>query len=372
MSKIKIVKQREIKPAKERKARKKLSKYVFVTVAVLLVAALALMWALPNLPRKPQTLPKASYKGVIELWNVEAFEGGSGSRGSWLTNKSAKFEQTNRGLFVHVTTLTEQEARQKLQDGQAFDIICFCRGIGDDVKQRLAPLTLDTKQLRDNMLLAGQFDNKQYAVPLYAGAYCLFARTSQLAEEDLLNKALTQTYTRKIGKNTVELSPLVCGFTQSNSPLTALAMSGGKGSADGIAEDVTQYQAYERFVSNRSAVTLLGTQRDLFRLSQREQNGKIEQLGFCPLSGYTDLVQFVGVSVDCGEKFASAQEYLQYLISDEVQSGLVGLSVFTALDKSFYTDEIERGLSSAFVPNVFADFNVVANQRQTAKSTLNI
>lgn len=376
MSKVKVVKVKEPKPPKEKRERKPFPKFALVTIAVVAIAILALLWALPNLPRKPQTLPNANYKGVIELWNVETFEGGSGSRGSWLTNKSAKFEQKNTGLFVHVTTLTEAEAKQKLADGQSFDIVCFSRGIGDSVKEYLAPLDVQTRDVRDNMLLAGQFDGKQYAVPLYAGAYCLFARTSQLAETDLLSKSLTQTYTRKIGKNTVELSPLVCGFTSSNSPLTALAMSGGQGNASDISENVTQYQAYERFVSNTAAVTLLGTQRDLYRLNQREQNGKIESLGFYPLAGYTDLVQFVGINVNSGEKFESCQAYLQYLISNEVQQSLVSLSVFSVLDSSFYTDEryawLEQGLTNAFVPNVFADNEVIANQRQTAKATLRI
>ena len=227
MAKIKVVKEKAPKREKVKGERKPFPKFALVTIAVFAIAVLALLWALPNLPKKPQMHPNASYKGIVELWNVEAFEGGSGSRSSWLTNKSAKFEQKNSGLFVHVTTLTEAEARQKLLDGQTFDMVCFGRGMGDAVKEYLAVLDVPTRNVRDNMLLAGQFDGKQYAVPLYTGAYCLFARSSQLAENELLSKALTQTYTRKIGKNTVELSPLVCGFTAANSPLTALAMSGG-------------------------------------------------------------------------------------------------------------------------------------------------
>lgn len=377
MSKVKVVKAKEPKAEKAKRKKMSFPKFALSFVIVVVVAVVALMWALPNLPNKPEMKPQAGYKGVIELWNVEAFEGGSGSRGSWLISRSAKFEQQNSGLFVHVTTLTEAEARQKLADGQQFDIVCFSRGVGDAIKQHLAPLELDTKNINDNMLLAGQFDGKQYAVPLFAGAYCMFARSSQLAQADLLSKALTQTYTRKIGKNTVELSPLICGFTSSNSPLTALAMSGGQGNATKISEDVTQYQAYEQFVSNQKAVTLLGTQRDLYRLTQREQNGKIESLSFCPLNAYNDLVQFAGINYECGEKLTSCVAYLQYLVSNEVQQTLVNLSMFSVLaTSSIYTDEryaaLEQGLSNTFVPNVFADGDIIVNQRQTAKATLRI
>lgn len=376
MARVKVIKEKIPKQPKEKRPRRAFPKFVFATVAVVAIAALALMWALPYLPIKPQTSAKEGYKGVIELWNVETFEGGSGSRQSWLTNKSAKFEAKNSGLFVHVTTLTEEELRQKLSDNQTFDIVCFSRGAGDAVKQLLAPLELDVKNVRDNMLLAGQVDSKQYAVPIYAGAYCLFARASQLRQEELLQKALTQTCTRKIGKNTVELQPLICGFTASNSPLTALAMSGGKGNAKSLKENVTQYQAYEQFIANKTAVTLLGTQRDLYRLNQREANGKIEELGFCALNGYNDLVQFAGISSSCGEKYNSCAAYLNYLLSDEVQQTIVNLSLFSVLDKNIYTDErylqCEQSLNSAFVPNVFVDGEIIANQRQTAVATLAI
>ena len=376
MARMKVVKQKPPKQPKVKRDKKPFPKFAFVTVAVFAVAAMVLIWALPNLPQKPPAAAQGGYKGVIELWNVETFEGGSGSRSSWLTARSAKFEAKNTGLFVHVTTLTDSELIGKLADGQTFEMVCFSRGVGDVVKQYLTPLDIESRNVKENMLLAGQVDGKQYAAPLYAGAYCLFARTSQLAEQDLLTKALTQTCTRKIGKNTVELSPLICGFTAANSPLTALAMSGGRGDASGISEAVTQYQAYEQFVSNKTAVTLLGTQRDIFRLSQRESNGKIEALGFCPLTGYTDLVQFVGVSSSCGNKAQSCMQYINYLLSAESQQTVVNLSMFSVLEDGIYTDErytaCEKGLSNAFVPNVFVDADVIAHQRQTAKATLRI
>ncbi|MDE7454499.1 MAG: ABC transporter substrate-binding protein [Clostridia bacterium] len=374
MSKVKVVKVKEPKPPKQKRERKPVANYVIAAVAVVIVAVLVLIWALPHLPQKPLTSAKSGYKGIIELWNVETFEGGSGSRQSWLTNKSAKFEQVNSGLFVHITTMTQAELTQKINDGQNFDIVCFSRGTGDIVKEMLTPLTVACRDVCDNYLLSAQMDGKQYAVPLYAGGYCLFARTSQLAEADLLAKSLTQTYTRKVGKNTFDLQPLICGFTASNSPLTALAMNGGQGKVTNIDEDVTQYSAYEKFVDNKTAVTLLGTQRDMYRLSQREQNGKIDELGFYPLTAYTDLVQYLGVSVNSGEKTAACMQYIDYLLSAEVQQTLVNVSVFSVLDVSIYTDKrysaMEQGLKQAFVPNVFVDAEIIANQRQTAKSTL--
>ena len=308
---------------------------------------------------------------------METFEGGSGSRSSWLTNKSAKFEKANSGLFVHVTDLTVTELADKLQNGQRFDLICFSRGVGSSVLEYLAPFNDSVGFVRDNFMISGQVDGKQYGVPLYAGAYCLFARSGQLSQDKLTTDALTATFTRKIGKNTVELRPLICGFTQANSPLTALAMSGLRGDASYIDEGVTQYQAYEQFVANNTAVTLLGTQRDIFRLGQKESQSKIDELGFAPVGEYTDLVQYVGISKYCEEKRQSCIEYVKYILSEETQAGLINLNMFSVLDKQLYSSNArmsacEQALSSAFVPNAFVNGEVIANQRQTAKSTLKI
>ena len=373
--KLKTVKPEKEKVKKERRGgfnKKKTTAIATVLIVVVACAAL-LVWALPNLPQKPQTEQPLTYQGVVEMWNVESFEGGVGSRESWLINRAAKFESAHKGLFVHVTTLTVEQLNAKLAEGQTFDMICFSRGVGDVVKEHLSSYTGSLGAIKDNYLISGLLDGKQYAVPLYSGAYCLFARAEQLASDRLLADALSATYTRKIGKNTVVLQPLVCGFTPYNSPLSALALSGGKGKAN-VSEEVTQYQAYEQFVANKTAVTLLGTQRDMYRLSQRESNGKIENLVFAPLGGYTDLVQYVAVSNTAGDKAQSCEKFIEYLTSEQSQSTLTNMSLFSVLDATFYTADryaqCESSLAQAYVPNVFGDADAIANQRATAITTL--
>ena len=386
MKKLKVIKQRKKDNKVETNAStiqagetgvKKRKKIVILPIVlVVLVCAVALVWALPQLPVTPQQQAPVGYKGVLELWNVETFEGGIGSREAWLINKAAKFEQANAGLFVHVTTLTVEQLQAKLLNDEQFDLICFSRGAGSVIQERLAPISKNMGFVKENFLLSAQMDGKQYAMPLYSGAYCLFARVEQLSAEQLLTNALTQTYTRKVGKTTVELQPLVCGFTPYNSPLSALAMSGGKGKVSGIAESTTQYQAYEKFVGNRTAVTLLGTQRDIYRLSQKESNGKIEQLGFAALGGYTDLVQYIGVSTTAADKATACEEYISYLLSESTQSTLCNLSMFSVLETTFYTSdryrECEQLLATAYVPNVFGDASAITRQREMARATLNM
>ena len=376
MSKLKTVKPKKEKTPKQSRAKNK-RRFVAVSSLIVFVAACAamLIWALPNLPVRPQTQQPTTYQGVVEMWNVECFEGGVGSREAWLTNRAAKFEGSHKGLFVHVTTLTVEQVEAKLNEGQSFDLICFSRGVGSMVQDRLAPYTGSVGAIKDNYLISGQVDGSLYAVPIYSGAYCLFARAEMVSADRLLTEALTAKFTRKVGKNTFELQPMICGFTPYNSPLSALALSGVKGKAT-VDESITQYQAYEKFVANQTAVTLLGTQRDMYRLSQRESNGKIDKLNFAPLVGYTDLAQYVAVSSGAGDKTNACIEFIEYLTSNEAQSTLVNLSLFSVLDTNFYTAdryaECERALSAAYVPNVFGDADAILNQRKTASATLNM
>lgn len=356
------------------KSRRKLPKFLIPLVLLVVFSVATLLLVLPRLPKKPSTQPTKSYQGVLELWNVETFEGGSGSRSSWLTSRAAKFEQQHEGLFVHVTNLNAVQLQDKLDAGETFDILCYSRGVGSLVQGMLQPYTGSVANIQNNMLLSGEVDNAQYALPLYAGSYCLFAREEQLpANANLLNTALSNTYTRKVGKHTYDLTPLACGFTDYNSPLSALAMSGGRGKITAN-ESITQYAAYESFVGNKTSVTLLGTQRDLYRLQKREEMGKIEKLAYYPLSGYTDLVQYLSISASCGDKAQSCNDFLQYAVSEVSQQSLCNINMFSVLEQTFYTQPIylkcEQGLASAYVPNVFGDSDAIVSQRKAAITTL--
>lgn len=370
---MKVVKQKQVKQPKE-KSKRRIPKCVFPLVLLVVFSLAILAVVLPRLPEKPIDQPQKHYQGVIELWNVEAFEGGSGSRSSWLTTRAAKFEKTHEGLFVHVTNLTVQQLKDKLAANEGFDIVCFSRGAGSLVQGLLQPYTGSVADVKSNMLVSGELSGSIYALPLYAGSYCLFAREAQLPQNtDLIATALSNVYTRKVGKNTFNLQPLLCGFTDYNSPLSALAMSGGRGRAN-VSESVSQYAAYESFVANKTAVTLLGTQRDLFRLSKREEMGKIEKLAFAPLDGYTDLVQYLGISSACEEKLPSCVEFLQFAISAASQETLLNVNMFSVLEQTYYTQErylkCEQGLAKAYVPNVFGDEEAIASQRKAAVTTL--
>ncbi len=371
MAKLKVVKPKGVQPTKRQRQFQKITPKLIAQALVILTIFGVFIFAMPNLPQTPTTDANVRYQGVINLWLVDSFEGGSGSRQSWFTKRASQFEKQNKGLFVCVTTLSEGQLADKLAMGQTFDLICFSRGVGTTICDKLAPLDIDFGSVNANFAESGRVNKTTYALPVYSGVYCLFARASQ-QKGDLLANCLTTTFTRKIGKNTVQLNPLVCGFTNHNSPLTALAMSGGKGN---FTPDyaLSQYTAYEQFVANKTAVTLLGTQRDIYRLSKRLEMGKMEDLLFAPLTSYTDLVAYVGVS-NSTVNVQPCLDFANYLLSDAVQQSLVDISMFSVTHQNLYTQEwyslCEKGLATAYVPNVFSDAETISNSRNTALSTL--
>lgn len=371
MSKIKVVKPKSKNCPRKKDGARKISPSIVAQALVVLAVLGTILFCIPNLPPKPTAEVTDGYQGVVNLWLVDTFEGGSGSRQNWFTKRAAHFEQQHKGLFVCATVLTENQLAEKLSQGQNFDMICFTRGVGVTVLDKLAPLNVDFGNVLDNFAQSGRVGATTYAIPVYAGAYCLFARKNQ-QQGDLLANCLTTTYTRKIGKNVVRLAPLVCGFTPYNSPLTALAMANVKGNFSPN-YTTTQYTAYQQFVDNKTAVTLLGTQRDMYRLGKKLETGKIDDLLFAPLCAYTDLVTYVGVNRDT-QNMQPCLQFVQYLVSDAVQQTVVDISMFSVTNQNLYTkqwyDLCQNQLHTAHVPNVFGDSSALENSRNTALKTL--
>ena len=63
---------------------------------------------LGNLPRSDLFVAGARFEGILELWHIESFEGGVGSRAGWLKKRSTAFEKQNKGCLVNVTVLTPE------------------------------------------------------------------------------------------------------------------------------------------------------------------------------------------------------------------------------------------------------------------------
>lgn len=136
---------------------------------------------LGNLPRSDLFVAGARFEGILELWHIESFEGGVGSRAGWLKKRSTAFEKQNKGCLVNVTVLTPEQAQEKLNNGERFDLASFSAGAGFELLPYLSPYGGDVSCVRGDYLRGGQLNGKVYALPYMAGGYALAAMSKNLA-----------------------------------------------------------------------------------------------------------------------------------------------------------------------------------------------
>ena len=94
---------------------------------------------LGNLPRSDLFVAGARFEGILELWHIESFEGGVGSRAGWLKKRSTAFEKQNKGCLVNVTVLTPEQAQEKLNNGERFDLASFSAAAQSPLLRKNSP-----------------------------------------------------------------------------------------------------------------------------------------------------------------------------------------------------------------------------------------
>ncbi len=348
--------------------------------AVILLCAFMLaapFVVLGNLPRSDLFVAGARFEGILELWHIESFEGGVGSRAGWLKKRSTAFEKQNKGCLVNVTVLTPEQAQEKLNNGERFDLASFSAGAGFELLPYLSPYGGDVSCVRGDYLRGGQLNGKVYALPYMAGGYVLAAMSKNLVgfeNKNLAENIFGMGFEKKVGKKTVSLASVACGYGGFNQPCMALALNTTQSRRnDLLDEGLTQYEAYEKFLTGNNHTVLLGTQRDIYRLTNRIEQGRLGECVFEPLGGFTDLVQYIAVGDTEAKKAVFAEKFACFLTQEQSQQKLTEVRMFTVNAQSIYSDgamsALEQALSSVRTINAFTDPSILSALRsETLKS----
>ena len=352
---------------------------------MLVFVVACVVFVLPKVGRRKTTGKAESNSAIIlTMWHIEGVEGGVGSRCDWLGKRAREFEKRNKGVYLDVIKLTKTQLEDRLAQGQSFDLISFGPGIGESVLPHLAAVDGSiSADIYENLLNGGKINGKTYALPYMCGGYVLAARTrdvTSLTRYISLKQSVFDCYTtKKVGKKTVELFSVMTAKSDYCCPLVNLALL-----ADGKERDIskvcceptlTQYGAYEKFLSGNTATILLGTQRDYWRLKGRMDNGTIGGICFAALSDYTDLVQYVGIGKlkDRTRKELS-ESFAEYLTSKTVQEKLSGVGMLPVIDSAIYGDEVLKELSAAIgdakTLNVFTSHAVLGRLYEESKNVI--
>jgi len=279
-------------------------------------------------------------QNIIEMWNVETFEGGSGSRTDFLQNMAIQFNKKNTGKYIVVKSLTAAQAALNIQNGYLPNLVSFGVGAGSLFEDCLNKID-DTGEVRNDLLQYGQIDGVQYALPFILGGYTIISRESYLTKAkidpgDILQNLYNAKFTS--GK---KFTPAVGTANSScSNAYEALAANNILGALpDSFYENnLTNFEMYTNFV-NGAFTSLIGTTRDLIRCKNRESAGTLQNCVYNYLGGYSDLVQYLGeVNIGSAGDQELADEFLHYLISENVQKQIAGIGMFSVLPSAIYSE----------------------------------
>lgn len=284
---------------------------------------------------------------ILELWEIDTFEGGSASRAKFLEKNAYLYQTEVLDTYVLVRALGLEQARTMLSQGSRPDIVSFGIGAGELIQ----PISTEFGEIdgvRADLLSGGLYEGNQYAVPWCLGGYVLCA-SSDFGE-------ISQDNFSKKGE-TCDNNLIITGCNY-NVPTLNL----NENYSQYLANDkYTQYEAYDAYLHNLENKVLLGTQRDFYRLNNKVDNGVISAMNYEYIDNYTDLIQYMAITTD-NEKFIPyAQKFIEFITSARIQQKLTSIKMFTVNGEYIYNDEyadFEKALNNklqvlnVFTPNV--------------------
>ena len=311
---------------------------------------------------------KSPYNGIIEVWNIDSFESGLKSKASFLEDMGKVFQKRNKGVYVLVRNLTIGECENLISKGETPDLISCSYGVVDKIKEYITAFDGEINDLADKFLNAGKENDELYGLAWCVGFYSLISTKSKIekAGYDLENVSLNEIaylsgYEYKIGKKVKVSKSIAFGTGDYLMPKNALKAY-NKARSIQIEEDIneelnlkSQYSAYTSLLSN-DATILLGTHRDVFRMVNREEKGKVSDVVYLPLLNWTDLVQFSFLcNNDNKLRKLTAEKFAKFLIEDDVQEKVQEIGMFSV--KSLQTLKIKGVMRDIILEN-FNDLEI--------------
>lgn len=230
------------------------------------------------------------YKAVLELWSIDTFEGGKGSRKDFLLKTSLKFEKKYKGVIISVLNYTPYEAEEAIKN-RVPDIVSCGSGL-DFFIPYMQSISFSSEY---KTLSVGK---TSYGISWCYGGYVLIGNKKRLA----------------------------VGQGKYNEPLKAL----GERTEEFEKIDVySPKEAYSQFLKGNCS--LLGTQRDIYRLSNKGIDFEYEVL-----NGFSDLFQNMFITCTQKEKFEYCESFLSYMLSSETQERLTNIGMLSVTKKNLY------------------------------------
>lgn len=322
---------------------------IFLSTVLIAFVCMAPFTLLPNLLKEQAEVNRGEdyeYQGILELWHIETFEGGSASRSGFLEREAINFENQHKGTYIVIQTMSLEQFKLNINAQKFPNIISFGIGVGDEFIDKL--VELDSPNVRSDLSSAGKFSSKQLGVPYILGGYALISKSSG-----------------KIG----------VGLKGATNPLKSMAQNNMQ--IANIYDDLNldSYDIYDKFLKGNFD-TLLGTQRDVYRCYNRQQRGLLSDASFTFLGGYTDLVQYLSIFKGSLIEEKLCKQFVLQMISVDVQSKLKNYNLFSTLNNlSLYNEGLYKDFEEVLqkkltVENAFLGNEQIKSQKAEALKTV--
>lgn len=261
-------------------------------ICVLLACCVTItfVFAYPSLNAQSWHKAPAQF-GILRLWHIDSFEGGTGSRASFLSSAAKEFE-TKYGWYVLVTAHSPESAKTAISEGSVPDLISFGTYF-DAAADYMLPL--DGYEFN-----ASSINGKTYAVPWCRGNYFLFGQQGSFSEISENNTVIS-----KGGNALVQAAAYFYG------------LSGEICSEPSV-------RAYVDLINGKYKF-MIGTQRDVYRFRTRNFNVDAQ-----PINTFNDLWQYIGVCSSDPAVYSACQDFIYYLLSEKTQKKLNKIGMFSA------------------------------------------
>lgn len=258
-----------------------------LTIACFLLSFAVIFLTIFNVCKKPGN--DESFKGILRLWNIDSFEGGKGSRTTFLNNAAREYEKKHDGVYIMINGVSSDGFSYAADEGNIPDMLSF--SFGADVSGYAVKLV-------GFSFVGGEINGSCYAYPWCKGGYLIYS--------------LDENFSSITYENTVISSG------GNNLPLTVAALSGMKG--DFTVKNSTS--AYIEFLNGKYQY-MIGTQRDFFRFQTRGVSVYAK-----PLDAYNDLYQYISILNGNEEVYDICLDFITFLTSENMQKKLknIGMS----------------------------------------------
>lgn len=271
-----------------------MKKFLWVITAIITVAVIVICPFL--IKQKVSSKPIDSV--VITVWHVDSFEGGKGSRTAFLRKVATNFSKKNKNVSFLVTNYTLEGLKTALSSGKTPDLISY-GGCSINLENH-------AEKIDFSVLDGGRLSNgKRFAVSYLKGRYF------------------------KISKG-VEGKAVILSKSEFSSPEIACLFAGVHGIEF---ETLSPIKAYNQFALKKD-VTMIGTQRDVIRLINNEQ-----EFTLTAIDSYCDLFQYISLTAKGDSEKFYAREFINYLLSSEVQDKLTSLNMFSVNKSGLYNGD---------------------------------